>query len=337
MEVKRDYLDIHNEQIIIDGTCPLGQDEEHIFKWKQGGVTVMTPTVAVNHNLQETIYNIAIWHNRFRKYQSKLMHIQTVDDIYKAKKENKLGILFHFQNSLPIERDINLLSIYHKLGVRMIQLSYNQKNHVGDGCNERTDSGLSDFGVQAIKEMNRLGIVVDVSHTGYQTSMDAIEVSEKPVIVSHGNVYNICPVARNLKDELITAIAENGGVIGINGFPSFVSTKKDHPTIDDYIDHIDYIVKLAGVEHVAISVDFFHGMSSLISDSEAIKFYEQRLTDGKWKKETYQTPPWHYPEGLSLPEEFPNLTKRLLERGYSRQDINLIMGENFIRVFKNVW
>lgn len=168
----------------------------------------MTPTVATNENVQETINELGTWYRRFHAHQSRLMHIQTVADIYEAKRTNKLGVLFHFQNSLPIERNLDLLAIYQKLGVRIIQLSYNQKNHIGDGCSERTDSGLSDFGVQAIKEMNRLGIVVDVSHTGYQTTLEAIEISEKPVIASHSNVYNIFSTARNLKDEQITAIAK---------------------------------------------------------------------------------------------------------------------------------
>lgn len=296
----------------------------------------MTPTVAVNENVQETIYNIGTWYRRFRTHHSKLMHIQSVEDIYEAKRTGKLGILFHFQNSLPIERNIEFLAIYQKLGVRIIQLCYNQKNHIGDGCNERTDSGLSDFGIQVIKEMNRLGIVVDLSHTGYQTTLDAIKVSEKPVIASHSNVHNLHPVARNLKDEQIIAIAETDGVIGINGYPAFLS-KKDQPTIDDYIDHIDYIVNLVGVNHVAVSLDFYEGMSSIMDDSEAIKLYKQNIADGMWKQETYPKPPWNYPNGLSLPEEFPNLTKRLLERGYSEQDVRKIMGENFVRVFKSVW
>lgn len=328
--------DLHKDLIVIDGTCPLGQSEEHIFRWLEGGVTVMAPTVAVNENVQETMYKIGTWYKRFHTHESKLMHIQSVEDIYEAKRSNKLGILFHFQNSLPIERNIDLLSVYHKLGVRIIQLSYNQKNHIGDGCDERTDSGLSEFGVKAIKEMNRLGLVVDVSHTGYTTTMEAIEVSEKPVIASHANVYNIHPVARNLKDDQIIALAKTGGVIGINGFPGFVSNKKN-PTLDDLVDHIDYIVDLVGISHVAVSLDFYEGMSSIMDDAEANRTYSQLISDGRWKKSTYPEPPWHYPNGLTLPEEFPNLTNKLLERGYGEQDIRLIMGENFIRVFKDVW
>lgn len=332
----KDYMNVHRKQIVIDGTCPLGQREEHIFRWHEGGVTVMAPTVATNENMQETINNLATWFRRINSNRSKLINVQSVEDIYEAKRTNKLGILFHFQNSLPLENNIDLLTVYHKLGVRVIQLCYNQKNLIGDGCDERTDSGLSEFGIKVIKEMNRLGIVVDLSHTGYQTTMEAIEVSEKPVIVSHANVYNLCPVARNLKDDQIVAIAQKGGLVGINGYPAFVSKKKQ-PTIDDYIDHIDYIVDLVGVEHVAVSLDFYEGMSSVADDYEAKKIYNEQITDGRWKNETYPEPPWHYPQGLSLPEEFPNLTKRLIERGYSESDLGLIMGENFIRVYKEVW
>lgn len=336
MKSAENHLNFHEDLVIIDGTCPLANTEEYIDSWKMGGVTVIAPTIASNDNVQETIYKLATWHRRLQINQSKLMHIKTVDDIYEAKRTKKLGVLFHFQNSLPIERNINLLGIYKQLGVRIIQLCYNQKNHIGDGCDERTDSGLSEFGIQVIQEMNKLGMVVDVSHTGYQTTMDAIEASKKPVIASHSNVFNLHPVARNLKDDQIKAIAKKNGVIGINGFPAFVSNKVD-PTLDDYIDHIDYIVNLVGINHVAISLDFYEGMSSIVSDSMAFKLYNKQTSDGRWKKETYPLPPWNYPKGLSLPEEFPNLTKRLFERGYSEADVKLILGENFIRVYNEVW
>ncbi|MDM5196722.1 dipeptidase [Fictibacillus enclensis] len=330
------YQHLHNQAIVIDATCPLGSVEDYFKLWIDGGVTVMVPTVAVNHNCQETISLIAKWLKKIENNANELLHITSIHDIYRAKKEHKLGILFHFQNSLPLETDLDLLSIYHRLGVRIIQLCYNVKNFVGDGCDERTDSGLSEFGLNAIREMNRLGILVDLTHSGYQTTIDAIQASEKPLIFSHSNVFNICPSPRNLRDDQIKAIAEKDGVIGVVAYPAFVSTKKQ-PTTDDLIDHIDYLKKLVGVRHIGIGMDFWEGMDGIAKIEDAKKLYDVLLRNGQWKATSYPPPPWRYPEGVEDPSKFANLTKALLNRGYSEDEVLLILGKNFIRVYKEVW
>lgn len=165
--------------------------------------------------------------------------------------EGKLGVLFHFQGTLAFEDDINTIELYHRLGLRMCQLCYNTQDLVGCGCAVEKDKGLTDFGRKAIIEMNRLGIVVDCAHTGYQTTMDAIAVSQKPVIVSHGNASRVCDSKRNLLDDIITAIAWNGGVIGIKGYPAFVADKVS-PSLEGFIDHIDYMVQKVGINLIQV-------------------------------------------------------------------------------------
>ncbi|WP_134698670.1 dipeptidase [Ammoniphilus sp. YIM 78166] len=336
MDEKERYWELHKEAIVIDATCPLGAVDHYYKRWIEGGVTVMIPTIAANHSCRETIGRIAAWHRTIETHSDELLLVTSVDDIYRAKKERKLGVIFHFQDSLPIEGDLNLLTIYRQLGVRIIQLCYNVRNFIGDGCDERTDSGLSQFGVSAVKEMNRLGIVIDLSHTGYQTTMEVMKISEKPVIFSHSNVYQLCPSPRNIKDDQIKAVAEKDGVIGIVGFPAFVS-KSDTPTVDNYVDHIDYIAKLVGVRHVGIGIDYYEGMDGIASMEEATKIYDQLITSGKWKAESYPPPPWKYPSGIEDPSKFPNLTKALLKRGYSEEHVLQILGGNFIRVYEEVW
>ena len=219
--------ELHKEAIVIDATCPLANIDNYFEKWIAGGATVIAPTLCSPPELMSgTMHRLGDWFRRLRLNQKKLLHVTSVEDIYRAKKENKLGILFHFQGTTPFERDLNSIEIYYRLGVRIVQLCYNNKDFVGDGCAERTDCGLSQFGVKVIDEMNRLGIVVDCSHTGYRTTMEAIEVSKKPVIVSHGNARAVCDSFRNLKDDQIKAIAQKGGVVGLTGYPDFVSKKK---------------------------------------------------------------------------------------------------------------
>jgi len=330
------YLELYREAVVIDGACPLANIDDYFRKWIDGGVTVIAPTVAADDNNHSAIQKIAIWLKKIEKNSDKLALITSVEDIYETKKQNKLGIIFHFQDTLPMGSEIELLYIYHRLGVRVIQLCYNVKNFVGDGCDERTDCGLSNFGVKVIREMNRLGILVDLSHTGYRTSMEAIEISKKPVVFSHSNVEALCPSRRNLSDDQIKAVAKRGGVIGLNGFPVFVA-KRARPSVDDLIDHVNYIARLVGVEHVAIGLDYWEGMAGVASDDEANQMYNKLISSGRWKKESYPPPPWWYPTDIESPLKFPNLAKALSKSGYSEKNIKLILGGNFIRVYKEVW
>ena len=150
------------------------------------------------------------------------MLVDTIADVERAKKEGKLAIVLHFQGTNPVEGDIKLIEVYHRLGIRHMLMAYNMKNLVGDGCMERTDDGLSRFGVALVQEMNRVGMIVDVTHTGYRTSMDTFEVSEAPVIMSHSNPAAVWDIPRNVKDDQMKACAKSGGVMCINGVGGFM-------------------------------------------------------------------------------------------------------------------
>jgi membrane dipeptidase len=209
------------------------------------------------------------------------------------------------------------------MGVRIIQLTYNERNPLGDGCTERTDAGLSDLGLEVIREMNRLGLLIDLSHVGYQTSMEAIETSHAPVIFSHSNARAICNSPRNLSDDQIRSVAARGGVVGVNDFPTFVSQDAS-PTIEHLLDHIDYLVHLVGDDHVGLGFDF---------STETEDDYEYF----KYKQDVYPKPPWIYPSGIDGFEKIPNVTRGLVVRGYSDEAIRRILGGNFLRVFRQVW
>jgi membrane dipeptidase len=315
---------IHFSSIVINHTCPLvspAMDDDYVKKLQEGGITLAMSTVASNHQFRGAIDQIIAFYERLEN-DNKLLFITQVDDIYRAKKERKVGVGFHFQNSRPVEYDLRLLDVFYKLGVRVIQLTYNEKNMVGDGCTELTDCGLSKFGKKMIKRMNKLGMVVDLSHVGYKTSMEAMEVSVDPVMFSHSNAWKVCPSKRNIKDDQIKALAKKKGVIGMNAFPAFV--KKNRPTLNDLLDHVDYIANLVGTNHIGIGFDFAQ---------ETIQEYK----DFGYDPETYPLPPWTYPKNIDDISKTPNFTRGLISRGYSEKDIKKILGENFIRVFKQVW
>jgi len=331
-----DAMELHKRSIVFDGTCPLLNDTRYIDYWRQGGVTVAAPTVAADDDSKSALAKIGRWFRIIRERSDDLMHVKSTDDFLRAKSRKKLGILFHFQNTLPLERNLDLVGVYHALGVRVIQLTYNVKNFVGDGCDERTDSGLSDFGVSLIREMNRVGIAVDLSHTGVRTTLDAMQVSEAPVVFSHGNARSVCDNPRNLTDEQIKALAASRGVIGLNGFPAFVS-KSARPTLDDMLKHLDYIADLVGIDHVGIGMDFFAGQAGIASQQGAEQMYRSALARGAWKKSAYPPPPYHYPEGMEDPRSFANLTETLLRRGYSVEQTRKVLGANFMRVYSEIW
>jgi membrane dipeptidase len=332
----RDATRLHREAIVIDMVCPLLVQERYLDEWIKGGATAVGPTVAVDDGCPAAMGHIGMWGERLRRLGDKLLHVVRVEDIHRAKRAGKLGIIFHFQNTQPFERNPDLVEVYYRLGVRMAQLAYNVKNWVGDGCDEATDAGLSEFGRRIIREMNRVGMIVDLSHTGYRTTLDAMEVSEGPVVFSHSNVKAVHESRRNLRDDQIKAVAEKGGVIGLNGFPAFVSRRR-WPSLDELLAHADHIAERAGTDHISIGLDFYHGQWPFASARQARALYEESLKAGRWRPATYPPPPYKYPKGIEVPSKLANLTRALLARGYAPGDVRKILGENLVRVFRQVW
>lgn len=329
---------LHADAIVIDGTCPLARAHRYLDWYKEGGVTaaVVTAGGVWSHvGAGETLKGLGSW-LRLVRSRDDLLLAERASDIEAAKRDGRMALVLHFQGTEPFEETLDLVAAYEKLGVRMVQLTYNVRNRVGDGCEERTDSGLSRFGVDLVRRLNEHRIVVDCSHTGFRTSMEAFAVSSAPTVFSHANVRRVYDCPRNITDEQIKAAAATGGLVGINGFPYFVDAT-GRPTLDAYIAHIDYVATLVGIDHVAVSMDFYQGMAAAASTAEAERYHTQSVGSGRWSRESYPPPPHHYPAGLGDPREMPNLTRRLLERGYAPEDVRKIIGENWMRVFRQVW
>ncbi len=329
------YRRIHDEAIVIDSTCPLLNDFDYIDWWIEGGTTAAAPSVGGAERAGATLRNLGRWIRKAEE-DPRILLVRKAADIERAKEAGKLGIIFHFQGTTPVEDNLDLVDAYKRLGVGMIQLAYNVKNPVGDGCEERTDCGLSNFGLKLIKRLNEAKIIVDCTHTGYKTTMEAIEASTAPVVFSHSNVKALKASARNITDDQIKAAAATGGLIGMVGFPAFVSDSP-RPSLDEFINHIDYIVNLVGIDHVGLSFDYYHGQAGVADLETSQKMYDQSIASGRWQAESYPPPPYYYPAGIETPRTFPNLTKGLLERGYSEEDTKKILGGNWLRVFRAVW
>jgi membrane dipeptidase len=326
---------VYEEAIVIDGACPLAGEKDSYRLWLHGGATAICPTVAIEDTPATTKAKMAAWLKKIAENEALLL-VKTVDDIHKAKAEKRMGIILHFQNTKPIGEDLGLIDEYYAMGLRMMQLCYNVQNCVGAGCAVMDDKGLSVFGEQVIRKMEDAGIVVDVTHTGYTTTMEAIETAQKPVVCSHSNADRLSRSERNLKDDQIMAIAQKGGVIGLNGFPPFVA-RKTRPTVNDLLEHADYIAKLAGIDHVALGLDYWQGMAGIAGLPKAWLIYGFLVLRGIWSPKMYPPPPWHHPAGIETPQQLPNLATHMLRRGYSEEDVHKVLGGNWLRVFKEVW
>ena len=256
----------------------------------------------------------------------KAKHIEKVSDIYEAKKNKQLGVIFGVQNTSWIGAERERIRLLYKLGLRTLQLTYMERNLVGDGCLEPENRGLTNFGMQIVRECNRLGILIDCSHVGINTTIDAVKYSNHPIVISHTAVRAITENPRCVTDEQMKAVAEKGGTIGITTYSPFIRSDRQ-PTLEDYIDHYDYAIKLIGEDHVTFATDWF---------------------DGKTK--TNWATPWYYPEitqgkkyeglgliGFQKRSELINVIEGFLRRGYSEKRIQKLLGGNFIRVLNEAW
>jgi membrane dipeptidase len=328
---------IHEEAIVIDATCPLLQnDATHLGLYQKGGATAVAPTVRANTGTSaDAILSFGYW-NRLARERDDVVIVRKADDIVQAKKDGKIGLILHFQGTEVLDRSIDIIDAYHAMGLRVVQLTYNKRSHVGDGCEEPSDAGLSRYGRAVVRRLNETRIVVDCSHTGLRTSMDAIEASTEPVILSHANSRTVRNVPRNVPDELYRAIATSGGVIGVVGFPNFVSADP-RPSLDQYIDHIEHIAGLVGIDHVGLGIDYYLGQHPFSSDEDAMQLFKQRVAWGVWSPESYPEPPYYYPEGLETPDKLWSLAGGMLKRGFAEEDIKKVLGGNWLRLYRRIW
>lgn len=326
---------LHADSIVIDAVCPLVMHDPQYLDWyRQGGATAIGPTIATADDARSTISRLAAWHRLLREREDLLL-IRQSGDIEVAKRSRRLGLFFHSQGTNAIEDNLDLIDLYKALGVGLVQLTYNTKNRVGDGCEERTDAGLSRFGIKVVQRLNDARIIVDCTHTGLRTSLEAVEHSSAPVVLSHSNPASVHASSRNVPNQLIDAIAQSGGLIGAVGFPAMVAAKS-RPSLDDFIAHIDAIVDRAGIDHVALGLDYYWGQAGVASDQDALRDYNKAVSAGIWGA-AYPPPPHHYPSGIETPKSLPNLTRRLTERGYSEPEVRKILGGNWLRVMQQVW
>ncbi len=266
-------------------------------------------------------------------HQEMVVLATTTDDIVRAKQNGQIAFVVSLEGAAMIENELDRLDILYGFGVRCLGIAYSEGNQLGGGLREPNDGGLTLFGRQAVRRMNRLGIAIDISHAGDRTSLDTIEFSEKPVFITHAGARALWDSNRLKPDEVIKACAAKGGVIGIEAAPHTTITQKNpRHSIESFMEHFEYCVDLVGIDHVAFGPDVLFGDHVGLHDtlSEALSISASR---GK-----LQYPKVEWVDGLENPAEaFPNIVRWLVKHGYSDEDIAKVVGGNIMRVLKEVW
>ena len=323
---------VHQDSVVIDALNVSNWDSPAVYEsLKSGGVTGINATIAIWEGFAETMDNIAGWMARFREHEDLISQATSAKDILQAKEEGKTGVVIGWQNTSPIGNDLNRLELFHALGVRVVQITYNERNLVGNGCYERNDNGLSNFGLDTVKELNRLGILIDLSHVGDQTRLEAAELSEAPVACTHANARSMFNHPRNKTDELLKLVTEGGGVIGANAYPPFLANGF-RSTVSDYVDVIDDLVERVGIDHVGIGTDYCQDQPVSFFDW----IFSQQGTKPPASSLGYPAP-FHHPIGMETPDGFASITLELSARGYADSDTSKIIGGNWMRLFRDVW
>ena len=318
---------LHDDAIIIDGLIIAKWDRSIFEDMRRGGLSAANCTVSVWEGFGDTVANIADMKKLIRENSELVSLVRTTGDIAQAKQDGKTGIILGFQNAHAFEDNLGYIEAFADMGVRVVQLCYNTQNLIGTGCYER-DGGLSGFGREAIAEMNRVGIMVDLSHVGGATSEEAILASAKPVCYSHCLPSGLKEHARNKSDDQLRFIADQGGFIGVTMFPPFL-TRGIEATVADYVVAIDYVIDLVGDDCVGVGTDFTQGYDK--------GFFDWITHDkGRHRKLTSFGTILN-PEGIRTIGEFPNLTAAMQKAGWSESRIRKVMGENWVRIFGQVW
>lgn len=339
-------MEIHRKAIVIDTSIvPKVRDDSHFERAKKGGLTASNATVTRSwDDFRRGIERIAQYYMWLDKYKDKGLLATTTRDIERAKKEGKAAIIFGPQNTDPIENKLYLLKIFHQLGVRILQLTYNMNNLVGAGCVEKVDPGLSRFGRTVVEEMNRLGILIDLSHCGVNTTNDAIELSKDPVTFTHTGPRDRFDHFRNKYDYQIKALAEKGGLVSITAYAPCIAKKHGvAATFEDLLDCIEWVVNLVGIDHVGFGTDFEEDPKELEEDAWRPDGRPQMIpgVSPEEARRIYSAGQPREKVGIRADfnsiEDFPRFTMGLVHRGYSDNEIIKILGGNYMRVFKKVW
>ena len=329
---------------------------QYLDFWDEAGVTVGSSTYAGPHPpdgaFETAVGALAQGRATVDAMGDDVRLVLTANDLEQVYKDRVRGIIFDFQDTTPIGGDLDRLDLFHDMGLRIVQLTYNLRNLVGDGCTERYKTGLTYFGVEVVERLNELKMMVDVSHCSQQVGWDAIKFSKSPVIVTHSASTAVCYHDRGKDDDLAKAIADNGGFFGVAAIAGFIRDDTS-ATLDDFADHVEHLVDVMGIDHVGVGSDkcgpgpgtetMFEFppelgpfSTSYLYDADADARIKPGGFDWVGFRPEHRLSDQHRMPDFDQPTDWPNITAKLAERGFDEDELRKLLGLNFLRVFRDV-
>ena len=308
---------------------------EKIFRqMREGDVDAVHVTIAYHENFRETVSNIETWNRYFDDYSDLIFRGRFGNDVRRAHRERRTAVFFGFQNCSPIEDDIGLVEVWYQLGIRFMQLSYNNQSLLATGCYEREDPGITRMGREVIKEMNRVGMVIDMSHSSERSTLDAIEISQRPIAITHANPASWHPARRNKSDAVLRELSDSGGMIGFSFYPHHLKDGS-HCSFRSFSEMVRMTADQIGIDCIGIGSD-------LCQDQPDSVVHWMR--NGRWTRQTdygegsaQQAGFPHQPSWFRDNRSFPALRDALLRDGFETGEVNQLMGTNWLRFFEKAF
>lgn len=304
---------------------------EKIFRqMREGGLDAVHVTIAYHENFRETVLNIERWNRWFEQFSDLIFAGRTGDDVRRARQSGRTAIFFGFQNPSPIEDDIGLIEIVHTLGARFMQLSYNNQSLLATGCYEAEDPGITRMGRQVIGEMNRVGLVIDMSHSADRSTLEAIEISERPIAITHANPAFWHPALRNKSDDVLRALGQSGGMLGFSLYPHHLKGGSNC-TLQSYCEMIARAADLMGTGHVGIGTDLCQDQPDSVVEWMRSGRWTREIDYGEGSASAAGFP--QMPAWFKDNRDFPNIEEGLRAVGFNTDDVAAITGNNWLRFY----
>ncbi len=317
--------------MIIDALQYSNWSEKIFREMKEGGVSAVHVTICYHEDFRETVEQITAWNRRFERYDDLIFQGFTADDVRRAKAEGRTAIFYGFQNCSPIEDDIGLVEVCHRLGARFMQLSYNNQSLLATGCYEAEDPGITRMGRQVIKEMNRVGLVVDMSHSAQRSTLEAIEISERPIAITHANPEFWHPALRNKSDEVLKALSASGGMLGFSMYPHHLKDKSDC-SLESFCEMIARTAELMGVDRIGLGSDLCQDQPDSVVEWMRNGTWTRQMDYGEGSAKQAGFPP--QPEWFRDNRDFRKIAEGLRQIGFAQNEVDGIMGANWLNFFE---
>ncbi|MCR9212348.1 MAG: dipeptidase [Proteobacteria bacterium] len=314
----------------VDGLQYANWSEDIFRQMREGQVDAVHVTIAYHEDFRETVQNIEQWNRWFEMYPDLIFHGRWADDVLIARETNRTAIFFGFQNPSPMEADIGLIEILHTLGVRFMQLSYNNQSLLATGCYEDEDMGITRMGRQVIKEMNRVGLVIDMSHSAERSTLEAIEISTRPIAITHANPAFWHPALRNKSDTVLKALGQSGGMLGFSVYPHHLKDKSDC-SLQSFCEMIARTAELMGPERVGLGTDLCQNQPDSVVEWMRVGRWTKEIDFGEGSASDAGFP--DMPNWFRDNRDFGQIESGLRNIGFSEAEVSGVMGGNWIKFF----